>query len=113
MKMIHAIIQPYMLPQVMNALHAVPHFPGATVSDCRGQGRGRGRSGRFEATQQSIFFDKKDKLEILCSDDVCNDLVNIIRTNAHTGNSGDGMITVMDLDRVIRIRTGEEQDKAV
>ena len=113
MKEIKSIIQPHMLPKVMNALHAVPHFPGATVSDCQGQGRGRGKSGQYVATAESIFLAKKVKLEILCSDEVCDDLVRVIQTNAHTGNPGDGVILVVDLDRVVRIRTAEEQNAAV
>jgi len=113
MKEIKAIIQPHMLTKVMDALHAVPHFPGATVSDCQGQGRGRGRGGHFEATQETVFFAKKVKLEVFCSDSVCDELVKVIETAAHTGNPGDGIIMVADLDRVVRIRTGEAQDKAV
>jgi nitrogen regulatory protein P-II 1 len=53
MKEIKAIIQPHMLGKVMDALHALPHFPGATVSDCQGQGRGRGTGGHFEATSEN------------------------------------------------------------
>lgn len=113
MKEIKAIIQPHMLTKVMDALHAVPHFPGATVSDCQGQGRGRGTSGQFEATQESVFFKKMTKLELFCADAACDDLVEVIQVAAHTGNPGDGVIIVADLPRVVRIRTGAEQDEAV
>jgi nitrogen regulatory protein P-II 1 len=113
MKEIKAIIQPHMLPKVMNALHAVPHFPGATVSDCQGQGRGRGASSHFVATEETIFLAKKVKIEIFSSDDVCDELVGVIQASAHTGNPGDGVIIIVDLDRVVRIRTAEEQDDAV
>ena len=113
MKEIKAVIQPHMLAKVMEALHAVPHFPGITVSDCQGQGRGRGTGGQFEATQETIFFKKMTKLELFCADEVCDDLVEIIQAAAHTGNSGDGVIMVADLPRVVRIRTGQEQDEAV
>jgi cobalt-zinc-cadmium efflux system membrane fusion protein len=113
MKEIKAIIQQHMLPRVMNALHAVPHFPGATVSDCQDQGRGWGPSSHYEATEASIFLAKKVKLEMFSSDDVCDALVRVIQSNAHTGNPGDGVIMVVDLDRVVRIRTAEEQDDAV
>ena len=113
MKEIKAVIQPHMLSRVMEALHAVPHFPGITVSDCQGQGRGRGTGGQFHATQETIFFKKMTKLEMFCGDDVCDDLVEVIEAAAHTGNPGDGVIMVVDLPRVVRIRTGQEQDEAV
>lgn len=113
MKEIKAVIQPHMLGKVMEALHAVPHFPGVTVSDCQGQGRGRGTGGRFEATQETIFFVKKIKLEMFCADAACDELVDVVRRAAHTGNPGDGVIMVADLPRVVRIRTGDEQDEAV
>ena len=113
MKEIKAIIQPHMLGKVMDALHALPHFPGITVSDCQGQGRGGGKGGRFEATEGSIFFSKKIKLEVFCADAICDELVEIIQVAAHTSNPGDGVVMVVDLTRVVRIRTGEEQDEAV
>ena len=113
MKEIKAIIQPHMLAKLMDALHAVPHFPGVTVSDCQGQGRGGGKGGQFEATQETIFFKKMTKIELFCADAVCDDLVEIIGAAAHTGNPGDGVIMVADLSRVVRIRTGQQQDEAV
>jgi nitrogen regulatory protein P-II 1 len=113
MKEITAIIQPHMLSKVMDALHQCEHFPGVTISDCQGQSRGRGSGGRFEPTSETIFYAKKVKLEILCSDNVCDHLVGVIRKAAHTGNPGDGVIMVAELHRVVRIRTGQEQDEAV
>ena len=113
MKEIKAIIQPHMLMKVMQALHALPHFPGVTVSDCQGQGRGRGTGGQFQATQESVFFTKKLKLEMFCADAIADELIALIQRNAHTGNPGDGVIMVADLPRVVRIRTGQEQDEAL
>lgn len=113
MKVIKAIIQPHMLTKVMGALHACEHFPGATISDCQGQSRGRGKGGQYEATAETIFFAKKVNLEIFCSDGACDHLVGVIRKAARTGNPGDGLIAVADLSRVARIRTGQEQDEAV
>jgi nitrogen regulatory protein P-II 1 len=113
MKEIKAIIQPHMLPRVMDALHALPHFPGATVSDCQGQGRGRGQGGQFEATHETIFFVKKVKLEVFCADAITDEIVDVIQRAAHTGNPGDGVILVTDLPRVVRIRTGQEKEEAV
>lgn len=113
MKEIKAIIQPHMLGKVLAALHTVPHFPGVTVSDCQGQGRGRGVGGQFEATHETIFLAKKVKLEVFCSDTDCEELVGLIRKAAHTGNPGDGVIMVADLPRVVRVRSGQEHDQAV
>ena len=113
MKEIKAIIRPHMLHKVMEALHALPHFPGVTISDCQGQGRGRGSGERYEPTEESIYFAKMTKLEMFCSDETCNDLVERIRNAASTGRPDDGLIAVIDLARVISIRSGEEQEKAV
>ncbi len=113
MKEIKALIRPHMLLKVMEALHALAHFPGVTVSDCQGQGRGRGMGGRFEATEETIYFSKMTKLELFCADEVCDGIVDAMRKAAHTGLADDGLIAVMDLARVISIRTGEEQEKAV
>lgn len=112
MKEIKAIIQPHMLDKVMEALHTLPHFPGVTVSDCQGRGRGRGPGGRYAARPDDVFFTKRVKLEIFCNDGICDDLVEVIRKYAHTGNAGDGIIMVADLPRVVRIRTGEQQQDA-
>ena len=113
MKEIKAILQPHALHRVMDALHQLPHFPGVTVSDCQGQGRGRGKDQRFLADTETIFFSKRTKLEIFCADALCDEIVRAIREAAHTGNPGDGVIMVVDLPRVVRIRTGEEQDQAL
>lgn len=113
MKEIKAVLQPHALNRVMDALHALPHFPGATVSDCQGQGRGRGQQGKFMANEDTIFFAKKCKLEIFCADALSDEIVQVIQRAAHTGNAGDGVIMVADLPRVVRIRTAEEQEEAV
>jgi nitrogen regulatory protein P-II 1 len=113
MKEIKAVIQPHMLTKVMEALHSLPHFPGVTVSDCRGQGRGQGAGGRYVATEETIDLDKMVKLELFCADAICDELVNVIGKAAHTGNPGDGVIMVVDLPRAVRVRTGQEHNEAV
>ncbi len=113
MKEIKAILQPHVLGRVMEALRSQPHFPGVTVSDCQGQGRGRGTGGAFAPIEETIFFAKKSKLEIVCADRLCDEIVGVIQRAAHTGHPGDGVIMVADLHRVVRIRSGEEQDEAV
>ena len=113
MREIKAIIQPHMLSKVMDALHALPHFPGVTISDCLGQGRGQGAGGEYVATEQSIVFAKMTKLELFCGDALSDEVVRVIQNAAHTGNSGDGVIMIAELPRVVRIRTRQEQDEAV
>ncbi len=113
MKEIKAIIRPHMLSKVMESLHALPNFPGVTVSDCEGQGRGRGMDGRYEATEETIYFAKMTKLELFCADDICDQIVDTIRKTAHTGSSDDGLIAIIDLSRILSIRTGNEQEQAI
>jgi nitrogen regulatory protein P-II 1 len=113
MKEIKAIVQPHMLSKIMDALRALPHFPGVTVSACLGQGRGHGAGGEYVATEQTIDFAPMTKLEIFCADDRCDEIVRLIQRAAHTGNPGDGVLAVADLARIVRIGTGQEQDEAV
>jgi len=113
MKEIKAVVQPHALDRLMSALHLLPHFPGVTVSDCQGQGRGRGEGRRFLPDGEAIFFHKRCKLEIFCTDEACDEIVRTIQATAHSGNPGDGVILVVDLSRVVRIRSGEEQDEAL
>ena len=113
MKEVRAIIQPHVLGRVLDRLHRLPHFAGATVSDVQGQGRGRGAGGHYEPSEETVFLAKKVKLELFCSDATCDEVVRVIREAAHTGNAGDGVVVVADLDRVVRVRSGEEQDEAV
>lgn len=113
MKEIKATIQPHMLSKVVQALHELPHFPGLTVFKCQGQGRGRGSGGAFVPTEDEIAYQTRDRIEIICSDDDADSIVQVISTNAHTGNPGDGIITLSDLSYVGRIRTNETDDTAV
>lgn len=112
MKEIKALIQPHMVTKVMDALHDLPHFPGVTLGECEGQGRGLGTGGHYEATEDTMVPAKVAKLEIYCSDSQCDEIVEVIHRAAHTGNPGDGIIVVADIDKVIRVRTGRDQDQA-
>jgi nitrogen regulatory protein P-II 1 len=113
MKEITAIIQPHTLSRVMHALHALPHFPGVTLFDAHGQGRGRGTGGAFRLTEENFTFHKKTTLLIACDDAHADSIVATIVQAAHTGNKGDGLVTLKDVARVIRIRTGETADQAL
>ena len=113
MKEITAIIQPHTLSRVMHALHALPHFPGVTLFDAHGQGRGRGTGGAFRPAEDNFTFHKKTVLLVTCDAAHADTLVAAIATAARTGNKGDGLITVKDVARVIRIRTGETAGQAL
>jgi nitrogen regulatory protein P-II 1 len=113
MKKIEAIIDPEMLSRVISALHALEHFPGVTVSDAQGQGRGEGPGGKYVPHGPSWAFAKKTRLEILCTDADCDRLVDIISTAARLGEATHGIIAVMALEHVVRTRTGQQKDEAL
>ncbi|HMO83591.1 MAG TPA: P-II family nitrogen regulator [Lacipirellulaceae bacterium] len=112
MKEIKAVIQPHMLERVLHALQSLPHFSGATVSDCRGHGRGGG-AGEKPPGEDLFYLAPKIKLEIFCGDADAEKLVTTIATAARTGNPGDGIIIVVEAPLVVRVRTGERQELAV
>lgn len=113
MKQIKAILQPHVLTRVIHALHELPHFPGLTVLDAVGQGRGRGKGGTFELTDETLFFHQTKVLEVVASDSVTPQIVEIIKKTAHTGTHGDGIIVVTDIESTVRIRTGETSSEAL
>ncbi len=114
MKEITATIQPHTLSRVVDALHALPHFPGLTVFEkALGQGRGRGAGSAFLLTEHNIYLHQKAFLMLTCYDAVCDEIVALIAQHARTGNKGDGIITVNDVARFIRIRTGETAGQAL
>ncbi len=113
MKEVKAILQPHVLTRVIHALHELPQFPGLTVLDAVGQGRGRGQGGTFVLTDDSLFFHKKKLLEIVADDALAPQVIEIIRKTAHTGTHGDGLILVTDIESAVRIRTGEVSAEAL
>jgi nitrogen regulatory protein P-II 1 len=113
MKEIKASIQPHMLGRVMQALHALPHFPGVTILDAAGQGRGRGAGGAYRVTEEEIFFHQRKRIEVVCADELAATIVEAIQKSAHTGHPGDGLIVVTNIHEAVRIRTGEQGHAAV
>jgi nitrogen regulatory protein P-II 1 len=113
MKAIKAILQPHIVTKVVRALHALPHFPGLTLSDAHGQGRGRGAGGSFKLSEDDIDYHRKVILEVVCNDELAPGIAEAIRQAAHTGNKGDGIIVASEPCEVTRIRTGEKQEHAV
>ena len=111
MKRIEAIIQPHKLSKVVAALHALPHFPGFTVLDAHGQGHGRGKGGVFAYdNKEGLLYHRRSVLFVLCEAEFAPTIVDTIRSTAHTGRAGDGLISVTDVDAVVRI--GKPEDRA-
>ncbi len=102
-----------MLSKVINALKALPHFPGVTVLDAKGYGRGQGEGGKFDANEASIFSDDVNILNIFCSDPQSDQIIEAIKKAARTGKEGDGLVVVSKLSQAFRIATTDEGDAAL
>jgi nitrogen regulatory protein P-II 1 len=113
MKEIKAIIQPFLLSKVVEALKEVEGLPGVTVSDVHGFGRARAVGSPNTVVDGTVEYVRKSKVEIVVPDHLAETVVQMIREMAHTGNPGDGKIFVYQVDDVIRIRTGERGDAAI
>ena len=103
-----AIIQPFMLDQVVDALRLVPNFPGMSVSELRGFGRRCAHAPHRGERTEVEPFEEKVRIEVSCRDAELKAIVYTICRAAHTGNPGDGKAFVSPLTWVVRIRTGEE-----
>ena len=112
MKKIEAIIQPFKLEPVKEALHNIS-VQGMTVTEVKGFGRQKGIREVYRGMEYQVDFLPKVKIEIIVSDDKVQAIVETIMTNAHTGRIGDGKIFVYPVSEIIRIRTGESGDDAV
>jgi nitrogen regulatory protein PII len=106
MKKIEAIIKPFKLEDVKNALSHVG-VRGMTVSDVKGFGRQRGHKEIYRGAEYEVDFVPKTKIEIVIEDDQIAQVVDAIVSTAQTGKFGDGKIFVFPIEEVIRIRTGE------
>lgn len=111
MKLVIAFIQPFMAPDVVNALHRVPGLTGASFSEVKGFGRGRSTVRANPADPHGTV--DKLRIEVMVSDNLEDHVVRAIREAAHTGNRGDGKIYTIAIDRALRIATAEEGDHAV
>jgi nitrogen regulatory protein P-II 1 len=112
MKLITAIIKPFNLDEVKEALKAVG-VTGMTVSEVRGFGRQGGHSETYRGAEYKIDFVPKVRFEIVVDDNVVDSVIASIKAAASTGKIGDGKIWVTSVDRIVRIRTGEEGSDAV
>jgi nitrogen regulatory protein P-II 1 len=112
MKLITAIVKPFKVDEVKDALKAAG-VQGLTVSEVRGFGRQGGHSETYRGAEYKIDFVPKVCIEMVVDDAVADRVVDTIRDAAATGKIGDGKIWVTEVDRLVRIRTGEEGGDAV
>ncbi|SRR3989338_6157228 len=113
MKEIKAIIQPFMLSKVIDALKEIPAMPGVTVSEVKGFGRGRAEGVENSVTEWGVLFVPRLKLETVVADEMVDQVVETIQKQAHTGNIGDGKIFVYPVNSIVKIRTNESGEKAL
>jgi nitrogen regulatory protein P-II 1 len=112
MKKIEAVIKPFKLDEVKEALHEIG-IQGMTVTEVKGFGRQKGHVELYRGAEYNIAFVPKVKIEIAVSDGLAGKVVAAIQTKARTGNIGDGKIFVSSIEQVIRIRTGETGESAL
>ena len=112
MKLITAIIKPFKLDVVREALSEIG-VQGITVTEVKGFGRQKGHTELYRGAEYVVDFLPKVKIEVVCSDDMLDRAVEAIQQAARTGRIGDGKIFVSDIAEVIRIRTGERGEEAV
>ena len=112
MKLVIAIIKPFKLDDVRDALTAIG-IAGLTVAEVKGFGRQKGHTEIYRGAEYTVNFLPKIKIEIAVSDDRATKVVEAIAVAAKTGQIGDGKIFVMDIDHAVRIRTGETDSDAL
>ncbi|MCP9222509.1 P-II family nitrogen regulator [Erythrobacter sp. LQ02-29] len=112
MKKIEAIIKPFKLDEVKEALHDVG-VSGITVTEAKGFGRQKGHTELYRGAEYVVDFLPKVKLEVVVADDVADRVVEAIANTAQTGRIGDGKIFVSTIESALRIRTGETDNDAI
>ncbi|ABV86422.1 MULTISPECIES: P-II family nitrogen regulator [Shewanella] len=112
MKKVEAIIKPFKLDDVRESLADIG-ITGMTVSEVKGFGRQKGHTELYRGAEYMVDFLPKVKIELVIQDELLEQALEVIVDTARTGKIGDGKIFVTDIERVIRIRTGEENEEAV
>ncbi len=112
MKMIIAIIKPFKLDDVRLALTGIG-VQGLTVSEVKGFGRQKGQTEIYRGAEYTVQFLPKVKLEIVVGDDIADRVIETIQDAARTDKIGDGKIFVADIEKAVRIRTGEQDSEAL
>jgi len=112
MKLVVAIIKPFKLDEVREALTGLG-IQGLTVSEVKGFGRQKGQTEIYRGAEYSVSFLPKVKVEVAVTDELTDGVVDAIQKAANTGRIGDGKIFVMDVVQTVRIRTGEQNGDAL
>ena len=112
MKKIEAIVKPFRLDEVKDALHVLG-IQGMTVTEVKGFGRQKGHVELYRGAEYDIAFIPKAKIELVVSESMLDKVVTTIQENARTGKIGDGKIFISSLEQIIRIRTGETGESAI
>jgi nitrogen regulatory protein P-II 2 len=112
MKLIIAIIKPFKLDEVRDALTAIG-VQGLTVTEVKGYGRQKGQTEIYRGAEYSTNMVPKVKIETVVASDLAGRVIETIQQAAHTGNIGDGKLFVLDVAQAVRIRTGEQNDLAL
>jgi len=113
MKEIKAIIRPFKLLEVTEELHKIESLPGVTVSDIKGFGKSRAKNAKDKVVYEMVEFVPRIQLEVVVRDEMAADVVNVIQRVAHTGNTGDGKIFVINVEETVKIRTNERGRDAI
>lgn len=113
MKEIKAIIRPFKLLEVTEELHKIDGLPGVTVSEIKGFGKSRANNAKDKIIYEMVELIPRIKLEVVVSDDMADAVVNVIQRVAHTGNTGDGKIFVLNVEKTVKIRTNERGRTAI
>ena len=112
MKKIEAIIKPFKLEEVKDAILKLG-IQGMTISEVKGFGRQKGHKEIYRGAEYVVDFIPKVKLEIVVAEDMVSDVVETIKANTCTGQIGDGKIFILPVEKAIRLRTGEEDEDAL
>ncbi len=112
MKKIEAVIKPFKLEDVKDALTEAG-ITGMTVSDVKGYGRQQGHSELYRGAEYVVDFLPKIKLELIVAEEDVESTIKLITDSAKTGKIGDGKIFVSSIEKIVRIRTGEEDEEAI
>ena len=112
MKKIEAIIKPFKLDEVKDALHTLG-IQGITVLEAKGFGRQKGHTELYRGAEYVVDFLPKVKIEVVVDDNIVDEVVEAIKKSAMTGRIGDGKIFITSIDDAIRIRTGETGSEAI
>jgi nitrogen regulatory protein P-II 1 len=113
MKEIKAIIRTFRLQAVLDELHAHPNLPGVTISYVQGFGRSVGRDEKPSADFVQYDTANLAKVECVVDDDMLDEIIDVIKKAAHTGQPGDGKITTYDVKEMVKIRTGQRSDTVI